>query len=409
MSDDGTAWDDEGFSERPFGGRPYGGRPFGGRPYGGRPYGGRDEEDRPFGGRPYGGRPYGGRDAEDRPFGGRPYGGRPFGGRPYGGRPFGGRPFGGRPFGGRPYGGRPYGGRAVLDPDEWSADVAELVCQRSAVIRLGATLVSDEYELRVPVIDSTPGAPDYVEEGKEKPRLERREPELRLWPRDHELAAKVVLPDRVARDIAGDPLLALAVKEDLAEALALRADRAFLSGAPPGPVGIAGLVKAVGGAAGPLATGRAVLTAIRNVNPFRAPGWVLHPATLDLLSQSPPRPGDTTTLDRYRGLLCIDGADGGEFLGYPFIVSAAAVDGGTRRLYFSADWRQAWIGVDGDLVDIEISSEVHFQTDETVIRAVMAHDFGLARAEAFTWVAEESFETSGGEPAAARKRRRSSG
>jgi Phage capsid family len=384
MPSDGTDWDDDGFSERPFGGRPVGGRPYGGRPYGGRPYGGR---------------PFGGRDDDDRPFGGRPYGGRP--------------------FGGRPFGGRPYGGRAVLDPDEWSADVAELVCQRSAVIRLGATVVSGEHELRVPMINSTPGAPDYVGEGDEKPRLERRE--LTLRPRDHELAAKVVLSDKVARDIAADPLLALAVKDDLAEALALRADRAFLSGAGPGPVGIAGLpgVTQTPAATNLLDTGRALLTAIRNVDPllnppFRAPGWVLHPATLDQLARSaaaPPWPPSSPvdlTVEMFPGLLRLDGADGGEFLGYPFVVSAAAFDGGTRRIYFSADWRHAWIGVDGALVVVDISAEVHFQTDETVIRATMSHDFGLARGEAFAWAAEESSVTSGGR-SAARKRRRSSG
>jgi HK97 family phage major capsid protein len=399
MPSDTTAGDD-GYSERPFGGRPFGGRPYGGRPYGGRPYGGR-----PFGGRP----------EDDRPFGGRPYGGRPFGGRPYGGRPYGGRPYGGRPFGGRPFGGRHFGGRQgedegrpVLDPDEWSADVAELVCQRSAVIRLGATVVSDEYELRAPTIDSTPTpvAPDYVKEGGEKPILGRRE--LTLRPRDHELAAKVVLPDRVPRDIAADPLLALVVKEDLAEALALRADRAFLSGAGPGLVGVASLVQGVGAQTDIVTTGRALLRKIRTVDPlvnptFRAPGWVLHPATLDVLVQEPAGPSDTT-VDLFSGLLCLDGADGGEFLGYPFVVSAAAFDGGSRRMYFSADWRQAWIGVDGVLVDVDFSADVHFQTDETVIRATMAHDFDLARPEAFTWAEEDfKYQTS------ARKKARSSG
>jgi HK97 family phage major capsid protein len=380
MPSDGTAGDD-GYSERPFGGRPFGGRPYGGRPYGGRPYGGR-----PFGGRP----------EDDRPFGGRPYGGRPYGGRPYGGRPFGGRPFGGRPFGGRQ---GEEEGRPVLDPDEWSADVAELVCQRSAVIRLGATVVADEYELRASTIDATsrPAAPDYVKEGGKKPILGRRE--LTLRPRDHELAAKIVLPDRVARDIAADPLLALAVKEDLAEALALRADRAFLGGAGPGPVGVAGLVPSVGAVTDIVTTGRALLKQIRTVAPpltptFRAPGWVLHPTTLDVLVQEPARPSPTTveTVDMVSGgLLCLDGADGGEFLGYPFVVSAAAFDGGSRRMYFSADWRQAWIGVDGVLVDVDFSFDVHFQTDETVIRATMAHDFDLARREAFTW-ADEDFK-----------------
>jgi len=391
MSSDGTEWDD-GFAERPFGGRPYGGRPYGGRPYGGRPFGGR---------------PYGGRAEEDRPYGGRPYGGRPYGGRPYGGRPFGGRPFGGRPFGGREGEAE---GRPVLDPDEWSADVAELVCQRSAVIRLGATVVTDEYELRVPTIDSTDGAPNYVNEGDEKPVLDRRE--LALRPRDHELAAKAILPDRVARDIAVDRLLALTVKEDLAEALALRADRAFLSGAGPGPTGVAGLVSDTAFQNDVLATGRALLSEIRTVNEalnptFRAPGWVLHPQTLDVLANGGAGP-EGTTVDMFSGLLRVDGADGGEFLGYPFVVSAAAFDGGTRRIYFSADWRQAWIGLDGVLVDVDISADAHFQTDETVIRATMGHDFGLVRGEAFKW-AEDETPVASDRQSAARARKRSKG
>ena len=96
-------------------------------------------------------------DPDVRPYGGRPYGGRPYGGRPSGGRPYGGQPYGGRPYGGKPYGGKPYGGRPIgqhgdpggfLDLDEWSADIGELVCERSAVIRQGATLFAgDELEL----------------------------------------------------------------------------------------------------------------------------------------------------------------------------------------------------------------------------------------------------------------------
>jgi HK97 family phage major capsid protein len=113
----------------------------------------------------------------------------------------------------------------------------------------------------------------------------------------------------------------------------------------------------------------------------------------------------------FSGLLCLDGADGGEFLGYPFVVSTAAFDGGSHRMYLSADWRQAWIGVDGVLVDVDISADVHFQTDETVIRATMAHDFGLARLEAFTWSAEDlsGSATSGKLRTSARKKARTSG
>ena len=186
---------------------------------------------RPVGVRPIGVRPIGVRQLEDSELG-RPVGVRPVGVRPVGVRPVGVRPVGVRPVGVRPVGVRPVGVRGgYLDPDEWAADIAEFVGARSAVIRLGATVVSDDYEIRVPVVDATPGAPAYVEEKQEKPLLEPRE--LKLRPRDHELAAKVVLPDRVAGDIARDPVLALAIKEDLAEALALRADQAFLSGVGP--------------------------------------------------------------------------------------------------------------------------------------------------------------------------------
>jgi len=378
--DEGLGAGDDEFVERPYGGRPYGGRPYGGRPYGGRPYGG------------------------------RPYGGRPYGGRPYGGRPYGGRPYGGRPYGGRPYGGRPYGGRLtsaegsetdVLDPEQWSADVSELVWERSAVIRLGATVVCDEYELAVPAFDATPNAPDYIEESAEKPLLKPREKKLR--PRDHELAAKMVLSNRLARDVQENAALAQALREDLAEALALRADRAFLCGDPPPPprvqpTGISNSVPPnlnLPVAGDLLATVRNMLTAVRTVDPlvnpvFRAPGWILHPATLDalteLLTANGLAIGAGRSLDSFGTLLRLDGLDCGVLLGYPFVVSAAAFDGRAVRLYFSADWREAWIGVDGDLVTVDLSADAHFQTDETVIRATMSHDFTLRRPEAFTWV-----------------------
>jgi hypothetical protein len=356
---------------------------------------------RPIGVRPIGVRPIGVREEDERPIGVRPIGVRPIGVRPIGVRPIGVRPFGVRPIGVR----ETYG---YLDPEEWAADITDLVIERSAVIRLGATVLADEYELRVHAADATASAPAYVKDGKEKPLLEHGERKLR--PRDHELAAKVVLPDRVARDLAEDPVLALAVKEDLAEAMALRADEAFLSGGGPAPVGIVTL--APGTTAGPtiLQTARAMLTQVRTVDPslnppFRAPGWIVHPATLDALSQEPITPPTTTsalpqaTVDMVLNLLSNDGADGGRLLGYPMLVTTAALDGNVRRLFFSADWREAWIGVDGAIVNVDISRESHFQSDETVIRVTMAHDFTLRRPDAFTWSGEK----------AARARRRRTG
>ena len=229
-----------------------------------------------------------------------------------------------------------------------------------------------------------------MEEKEEKPLLELRE--LKLRPRDHELAAKVVVPDRVAGDIARDPVLALAIKEDLAEALGwlrIRPSSRVRTRAAgwncqcrPGRCCRA---RSADGGAG---SRRAMRTVDPLLNPvFRAPGWIIHPATLDALANTliPGPPPSAPVVDMVIALLRSDGADTGQLLGYPFVVSAAAFDGTDRRLYFSADWREAWIGVDGALVEIAISTEAHFQADETVIRATMSHDFVLRRKDAFTW------------------------
>src|SRR5206468_1109962 len=82
---------------------------------------------------------------------------------------------------------------------------------------------------------------------------------------------------------------------------------------------------------------------------------------------------DTWRLHRY------DEQDGGVLLGYPYIVTSAAA--GT--VYFATDWDEAWIAADRDLVTVDVSTESRFDTDETVVRAVMHHDFAVRRPEYF--------------------------
>ena len=84
-------------------------------------------------------------------------------------------------------------------------------------------------------------------------------------------------------------------------------------------------------------------------------------------------------------LLAYDGRDGGTLLGYRFLVSAAAMDGGVNRMYFSSDWTEAWVAADRELVTIDVSTDAHFETDETVVRAVMHHDFAVRRPEFFVF------------------------
>ena len=289
-----------------------------------------------------------------------------------------------------------------LDPDAWSEDIAALVCDRSAVIRLGARLVLDEDELAVPSAATGPG-PDYLEQPeptdpttKEEPRLESSEKpsgrvgHRRLRPRDHELAWKVIVPDQLARGIAEFPELADTVKGNIAAKLARRIDQAFLHGdGTVGPLGITNTNGTIAhaGAGDALARAADMLTRLRHDGVhFANAGWVLGPETVDVLT----RLGEDrrTLLDPARHL-SVDGRDGGVLLGYPLIVSPAARDvaADTWMIHFSADWGQAWIGADRQLVTVDISTEAHFQRDETVVRAVMHHDFAVRHPQSFIYTA----------------------
>jgi hypothetical protein len=355
--------------------------------------GGEEFAERPIGARPIGARPIGA-----RPIGARPIGARPIGARPIGARPIGARPIGARPIGARPIGARPIGARSysfdVFDPDEWGEDIAELVRERSAVIRLGSTLVFGEDELQVPASDPAggfraPGAPGPAP----GPMLP-----IALRPGDWSLEASVAVPVRLVPGLAANPELAFTLKLDVAEELALRADEAFLVGAAVGgPQGISDLIARTGPAAGGgqrLQRLRGIAAAVRAAQPVRNPGWILHPAALDDIAQFLTRNGvmqaaqgravDTFPLLRYNG------ADGGELLGFPFVTSAAAFGAGRPRVYFSVDWEQAWIGLDPYFVTVAVPGAsaapgAPAAPGQVVITASMPLDFILRRAAAFAW------------------------
>jgi Phage capsid family len=362
-------------------------------------------------------------DFGDRPAGMRPAGMRPAGMRPAGMRPAGMRPAGMRPAGMRPAGMRPAGMRPAgmrddddmpdrLDPDEWSADIAELFCAYSAVIRSGARLLVGKVDLVVPS-EALQGVPRYLPPpvasdpstkasaiiGASAVALETAAKQSRatlttgrLRPRDHELTVRLVVRDQVVRALVEHPEAAWALKEDIARALAVRADEAFLHGDDRtlGPNGITDAVPQLA-AAGPntLETVRAMVAALRGVEHpyFRNAGWILAPSTLaaltrvltvDALHDDP----EGASLDSMASgqLLAQDGADGGILLGYPFIVSSAA----RERIFFSSDWSEAWIAADPGLVSIQVSADALFETDETVLRAVAHHDLVVRQPRFFT-------------------------
>ena len=257
MSDTESDWEGEDeLGERPYGGRPYGGRPYGGRPYGGRPYGGK----------PYGGRPTAvGRMAASRMGAGPTVGGHTAG----------------KPYGGKPYGGRPYGGRSGrLDLDEWSADIGDLVCDRSALLQLGATVVPAEDQFWVPGAGLRSGsgpvaAPQPVGGVELDPVRRTRSTRSVAMPSD-----SVARHRRRCRTSPG-PL-----KADLAEALASAADAAMVRGPSPHWPGSVSQAadrwyrgRRFGDAASDARRGSRGRTRLRN------PGWILHPQTRRSLSR----------------------------------------------------------------------------------------------------------------------------
>jgi HK97 family phage major capsid protein len=351
----------------------------------------------------------------------RPVGMRPVGMRPVGMRPVGMRPVGMRPVGMREDGTESDVGAGYLDPEEWSADVAALFCEYSAVLRLGGQLVFGVTDLPIPagplqdtpqwlpepvlVDERAPNAPqgathrdllvaagqagaDAVQQAANRSvtRLNYR----RLRPNAHELTVQVAVRNRLVRSIVDHPDVAWAVKQDIAYALAFRADQGFLHGDPndDAPRGIS----RVWGTrrhprrrgAGPLDTARAMVAALRAAGArFANPGWVLHPGALDTLSGAL-RTDDPNDAGQ---LLTYDGSDGGTLLGYPYVMSAAAGGEGAPRIqtHFSSDWSQAWIGADNTLVTVDFSADVGFEADEIVIRAVTQHDFVVRTPPSFIY------------------------
>jgi hypothetical protein len=323
-------------------------------------------------------------------------------------RPAGMRPAGMRPAGMRPAGMRPSDDGGGLDPEEWSADIAELFCAYSAVVRLGARLVFDIQYLPVPVTElnarylPVPPVQDHHvpwKAGGQYLESEARDARANLGrrrslkPNKRELVVQIAVRDSLLRGVACSPEVAMALKEDIARALVNEADAAFLHGGGHAlPYGITYPGNGQVPTGDLLADARVMIAGLRN-GPrvrFDNPGWVIDVRTLDTLTKLQTNDYLTggvrgrKTLDSTR-LLMLDGDDSGVLLGYPFVATAAAREGDKSRMYFSADWSEAWIGVDQDLVTVAISTETEFKTDQTLLRAVMHHDFAVRTPNLFAY------------------------
>jgi Phage capsid family len=369
---------------------------------GGDPFADDAPDARPYGTRPDDPRPYGTRGYRIRPYGTRPYGTRPYGTRPYGTRPYGTRPYGTRPYGTRPEDDEP-AATDPLDPATWSRDVLELFSYHSSVLRLGAQLVTSREYVSLPAVESPPAAAYLTRTRKpaaaggvdvlhapDKPaaRITHR----RLWPYEHELAWSVVVPDDIFAATLAHPEVVWRFKDDLARGLAAVADAQFLRGgvlpAPEvGPEGIAHREGVLGPVAGgsPADRLRAMLGALRDAGQwdFQRAGWILHPATLQAISAA--NAGGRRTWDSTR-LIEPDGEGGGLLLGFPFALSAGVRLAGAdpeTLMFFSSDWGEAWIGAPPGVLRVDVSVDARFEQDETVVRAVLKHDFELRRTNVF--------------------------
>jgi hypothetical protein len=337
-------------------------------------------------------------------------------------RPAGMRPAGMRPAGMRPAGMRPYedsGG--YVDPDEWGSDIGDLFCEYSAVVRMGARLVFNLTDLPLPSSPMQDGS-TYVPEpvtvdpnvapaqalqaaaAKSSAGGKNAIPGLpaettttvlfrrRLRPKAHELTVQVGMRNPLVQSVVDHPDVAWALKQDIAYALAFRADQGFLHGhrGDDAPCGITDFEGAVPHPPGenPVETARAMVTELRDAGAhFVSPGWILHPATLDDLSSELEGLGATAA----GPLLTCDGTDGGTLLGYPYVLSAAPDPArqDPPPMYFSSDWSAAWIGAGCPLVTVDVSPDAGlFARDALIIRAVTHHDFSLRSPECFIHTAE---------------------
>jgi HK97 family phage major capsid protein len=272
----------------------------------------------------------------------------------------------------------------ILDPAQWGAVVSTLFYERSAVLRLGARLVAAEHKVPLPVIDRTTS--DYLQPGQDIPEVQ--DGGGGVDPTANKLGAVVRISSERFGVALENPEVTALLLEDLAEALALRADRAFLQGdGKSKPQGIKGAkgVQDVKTKGDELATAREILRRLRQRPDvvFRNPGWVLSPITVDALTKNPKLPSGNP-LDA-SPLLQADGSDGGTLIGYPFVTSEAASDGGTPAMFFSADWGEAWIAAYRGLATVDISTDAAFGQDDVLIRAVMRHDFNLRRPTFFVF------------------------
>lgn len=297
----------------------------------------------------------------------------------------------------------------VLVPAEVSNDVMEKVRSLNAVMRMNPRVVTVEKELDLPSV-ATGATAYYVQENARIPVTEQT---FALTPVLNPIDLAVLTPvsNRLLRDASTQPSLEEVIRNDMAGAIAGRADLAFLQGLGGGnePLGIRnhpGVTPGPDfGANGKLLEAndfRAIVAKLRDADcPFLRPGWIFSPKVLTHLESLT----DTTgrrLLDS--GELSYDSTGrGGRLFGYPFATTtkipttlARGTSNNATYVIFG-DFSEVWIGENLGLtieaadqatyvtVDGEGNEVVHsaWQNRQHVFRAVTAHDLAIRRPQ---WV-----------------------
>lgn len=280
----------------------------------------------------------------------------------------------------------------ALAPPEYVAEVIELLRARATVRSLGATsMPMNAGTLNIPYLSQGTSA-SYVGESSNIPTTSLKTGLMSLTAK--KLAAIVPLSNDLLRDGGSSPQVDAIVRNDLVRELGLREDLAFIrdDGTEYTPTGIRHLADAAhvfdrtqDGGVNTLATATADLSKMVRVVeegdvPLESPGWIMTPRTKWWLMSLRDGNGNFAFKPEM---------DGGTLFGFPFRVTTqipSNLGGGTETELYFCDFASAIIGENTQLIIEPFQGGAYhdgsnvqsgISLDQTVIRAIAKHDFGL--------------------------------
>lgn len=298
-----------------------------------------------------------------------------------------------------------YGGYIL--PIEVSSDVAAIIRANTAVLKMpGITNIkpqSKEYDL--PGL-ATGASASYVPENALIPTSGATfEIMAKAYPRA--LGTLLAISNWILADAASDPSIETIVRTDLAAAMSVAQDDKLLYGSnaanePKGITTYSGLTPGPSTGADGVAPTYGFLqqipAALRAINaPFKNPGWILNPRTIDSLLAQTDSLGHPLFAGNPELLSVDDSGMSGRLLNFPFVsTNTVPVDmsQGTSsdcsQIIFGSDWNESYY-LEWEGLAIAASAEAAyspdggsswvstFQSNQTAFRPLMRHDFQLRR------------------------------